>query len=439
MLDRRSFLGSTVLAALAARPGRAAAESPPAAPASPRGHWPPPAFQDDERYWRTLRREFTIPDTEAFFNTGTLGSSPRVVQDAVIDHQRWKDATIAHWDYKPDHPDYFAGYRPELELRTKLARLVGCDADELAITQNATFGANYCANGLTLRPGDEVIMTNQEHVGCESPWLLRSKRYGIFVKKVTVPTPPRDPQQLIDLFVGATTPQTRVWAIPHLTSALAIRFPVDELCALARQRNILSVIDGAQCCGHMVLDLHRMGCDAYFSSPHKWLLAPAGSGFLYVRRDLIPDVWATVVSGQWDNYRDGMYRFMQIGTGNLASYKGYEAAIDFHNRIGGERIERRIMALADRLRAGLAQIPGVRLASPTHAALTSATSVWSLAGYGAVELMDALWERSRIRVRSMGDPWGVRQCCHIYNLPEDVDRTLATARALAAARRSGAS
>ncbi|OGU01292.1 MAG: hypothetical protein A2085_05935 [Gemmatimonadetes bacterium GWC2_71_10] len=434
MLDRRTFLGSAFAAAALGRTGAASAE--PAAPPQARGHWPPAVFQDDENYWRTLRREFTIPADEAFFNTGTLGSSPRIVQDAVVDHMRWKDATIAHWDYKADHPDYFAGYRPEVELRTKLAALVGCDADELAITQNATFGANYCANGLTLRPGDEVIMTNHEHVGCESPWQLRAKRYGIYIKKVGLPVPPESPQQLIDLFVNATTPQTRVWAIPHLTSQLAIRFPVDRMCAIARERGILSIVDGAQCCGHMPLDLRRMGCDAYFSSPHKWLLAPPGSGFLYVRRDLIPNVWATVVSGQWDNYRDGMYRFMQIGTGSLSALKGYEAAIDFHNRIGGERIERRIVVLADRLRAGLAQIPGTRISSPQHAELRSATTVWSLTGTTAVQLMDALWDRAKVRVRSMGDPWGVRQCCHIYNLPEDVDRTLATARRLATERRA---
>lgn len=428
MASRRTFLGSAIATVLLG-----GAKSRPAEAAAPkRGAMPPSVFQDDEAYWRTLRREFTIPADEAFFNTGTMGSSPRVVQDALVDHLRMKDATIAHWDYRAEHPDYFAGYRPELELRTKIAQLVGADPDEIALTQNATFGANYMANGLVLRPGDEVIMTNQEHVGCESPWQLRAKRYGIYIKKVTVPMPPENPQQLIDLFVTASTPQTKVWAIPHLTSGTAVKFPVAQLCAAARQRNILSVIDGAQCAGHMVLDLHAMGCDAYFSSPHKWLLAPAGSGFMYVRRDLIPDVWATVVSGQWDNYHDGMLRFVQIGTGSLSSLKGYEAAVDFHTRIGKERVAARIMGLADRLRAGLAQIPGARITSPTHPELTSATTIWALAGWQPGQLMDALWDRAKIRCRAMGE--GVRQCCHIYNLPEDVDRTLATARRLAAER-----
>jgi len=427
MTTRRTFLGSALTTAIIAGTAQAA----PAEAKDPvrRGRWPDPApQQDDEAYWRDLRREFSIPADEAFFNTCTLGSSPRVVQDAVMDHMRQVDATIAHWDYRAEHPDYFTGYRPELELRNKLGQLINASGDEIALIQNATLGANYAANGLTMHPGDEVIMTNQEHVGCESPWQLKAKRYGIYVKKVTVPTPPESPQQLVDLFVNATTPQTRVWAIPHLTSGTAVLFPVAQLCAIARQRGIISVIDGAQCCGNMRLDMQAMGADAYFSSPHKWLLSPKGTGWLYVRRDRLPDVWATVVSGQWDNYRDGMYRFMQIGSGNLSLLKGYEAAVDFHNRIGPDRVYARLMALANRLRDGLKQIPQVRITSPQHPELISPTTIWALQGYTGPQLMDELWNRAKIRCRSMGE--GVRQGCAIYNSPEEVDRTLATVRAL---------
>ena len=433
MPSRRQFLASTSAAALAARAVSAQAE--PLRPGAERGRWPDPApLQDDEAYWRTLRREFTIPADEAFFNTCTLGSSPRVVQDAVIDHTRQVDATIAHWDYRAEHPDWFTGYRPELELRTKLGRLINASGEEIALIQNATLGANYMANGLALHAGDEVIMTNQEHVGCESPWQLKAKRYGIYIKKVVVPTPPESPQQLLDLFVNATTPQTRVWAIPHLTSATAVLFPVAALCAAARQRNIITIIDGAQCCGNMRLDMQALGCDAYFSSPHKWLLSPKGTGWLYIRRERLPEVWATVVSGAWDDYRNGAYRFMQIGSGNLSLLKGYEAAIDFHNRVGPDRIYARLASLANRLREGLRQIPQVRITSPQHAELLTPTVVWELQGYSGPQLMDELWNRSKIRCRSMGA--GVRQGCAIYNSPEEVDRTLRTVRELISHRRT---
>ena len=432
MMNRRHFLGSAVAAALLGRNKSAAAPT----PASPfGGSLPPAVFQDDESYWRALRREFLMPADEAFFNTGTLGSSPRVVLDAVVNHMTQVDATIAHWDYKPDHPDYFTGYRPELELREKLARLINATAAEIALTQNATVGMNYVANGIRLQPGDEVILTNQEHPGGRHGWDLKAKRYGVFVKNVTVPVPPESPQQLIDLYVNATTPQTRVWGIPHLTSQLAILFPVKELCRLARERGIFTVIDGAQVCGHLALDMREIGCDAYYSSPHKWLLAPKGCGWLYIRAERLPEIWATIVSSNWDNYHDGAFRLMQIGSGNLSLLKGYEAAIDFHQRIGSARVEQRIVGLANRLREGLRQIPQARIWSPQHAELVSATTVWSLGGWSATELMDQLWERSKVRCRAMGDPYGVRQCCHIYNAPEEVERTLQTIRRMAWERR----
>jgi len=154
-----------------------------------------------------------------------------------------------------------------------------------------------------------------------------------------------------------------------------------------------------------------------------------------VSRERLPHLWATIASGQWDNYRDGAFRLMQIGTGNLSLLKGYEAAIDFHNRIGPARVTRRITGLADRLRTGLRQIPQVTINSPQHPELTTATTVWSLAGFQAPELMDQLWARGKVRCRSMGNPWGVRQCCHIYNSPEEVDRTLETVRRMAGERR----
>jgi selenocysteine lyase/cysteine desulfurase len=431
MMNRRLFLGSAIGAALAARVRPATA-----APLSEKPGWPPPVFQDDEQYWRTLRREFLIPGDEAFFNTGTLGSSPRIVGETVIDHMRLVDATIAHWDYKAGHPEYLTGYQPETEIRAKIAALVGASTEEIALTQNATVGMNYVANGLPLQPGDEIILTDQEHPGGRTGWDLKAKRYGSYVKNVRVPVPPQNPQQLIDLFVTASTPQTKVWAIPMLTSQLAIRFPVQELCRLARERGIFTVIDAAQICGHIHVDLHEMGCDAFYSSPHKWLLAPKGCGFLYVAARRLPGMWATLASSNWDNYRDGALRLMQIGTGNLSLLKGFDAAIEFHNRIGPERVQARIFSLADRLRAGLRQIPQVTIWSPQHAEMTSGTTVWSLAGYNATELMDGMWDRSKVRCRAMGDPYGVRQCCHIYNSPEEVDRTLATVREMIAARRN---
>jgi len=389
----------------------------------------PPEELKGEAFWLKVREQFLLPRDEAFFNTGTLGSSPRVVLDAVIRHMTEVDATIAHWDYKPEHPDYFAGYRPEVELREQIGALIGCDAAQVALTVNATMGMNLMANGLGLKPGDEILMTDQEHPGGRTGWELKAKRYGCFVKQLHVPVPPESPDQLVALFEDALTPQTRVIAVPHITSALAIVFPVTEICRMARDRDVITVVDGAQVIGHLPIDVRRIGCDAYFSSPHKWLLAPKGCGFLYVHERLLDQVWCTLASTNWDNYKEGAFRLMQWGTNNLSLLKGLEAAIDFHRRLGPARVYARIRALADHLRIGLKEIPQITIVSPAHPELACATTTYRVAGLTGAQVQDMLWERARVRVRSVGD-YGVRHCCHLYNTMEEVDRSLGALRGL---------
>jgi selenocysteine lyase/cysteine desulfurase len=384
-----------------------------------------------EDFWRELRSEFLIPRDEAFFNTGTLGSSPKAVRDAVIAHMNHVDRDIAHWDYKPEHEQYFTGYANESWLRTKLGKLINAEADDIALTQNATFGMNFMANGLDLGLGAEVLVDQGAHPGGRCGWELRDKRYGANVKLVPLPPAPKDPAELIALYERATTPQTKVWAFPHLTSGTAIRFPVAEMCRRAREHGVISAVDGAQTCGHLALDMQALGCDAYFSSPHKWLLAPKGTGFLYVRKEVQPRLWSTLASTEWDNHRVGMFRLMQYGTGNMSLLVGLDKAVDFHLAIGSKRVEERIIGLADRLRSGLQQIKGVRIMSSLHPEIRSATTIWGIEGMNGGQLQDALWERAQVRVRSMGE--GVRQCCHIYNLEEEVDRALAAARTIAKA------
>jgi len=412
-LSRRNFLG--VLAV----PAAAAARS----PILPD---PPPDERSEEQFWSALREQFVIPAGETFFNTCTLGAMPRPVLDAVTQHLRTSQATLAHWDYRPEKPDWFSGYRPELELRRKLAAAINADAEEVALTQNATFGMNFLANGVDLKPGDEILATDQEHPGGRCGWELRAKRDGAVWKPLPIGN---SPDEIVETFARAMTPRTRVLAIPHITSALGIVMPVKRLSALARERGVLCFIDGAQAVGQLRLDVRALGCDAYYSSPHKWLLAPPGSGFLYVERNRLPLVWTTLASSQWDNPKDGAFRLMQYGTGNLSLLKGFEAAVDFHQRLGSERIERRIVGLANRLRGGLQAIEGAVIYSRLHPELAGATTNWGIRGLSGQQIMDEMWARERIRVRGVGE--GVRQCCHIYNSPADVDRTLEVARALA--------
>ncbi len=418
----RLWGGDTALALSPAGPGRSGRWVRDGIPVPPTGALPP-------EFWQELRSEFLIPEDEAFFNTGTLGSSPRAVVDAVVEHITHVERDVAHWDYKDGHEQFFTGYFPETALRSRIGSLINAEAEEIALTQNATFGMNFMANGLDLGPGDEVVVMRNAHPGGRCGWELKDARYGPAVRVVDVPPAPSSPRELLVLYEAATTPRTRAWLIPHLTSGTAVLFPVAEMCRRARARGIISIVDGAQTFGHLAIDVRAMGCDAFFTSPHKWGLAPVGTGFLYVHSDLAPHLWSTLASGQWDNREDPGYRLMQYGTGNLSLLVGLEKALEFHAAIGSDRIETRVVGLGDRLRDGLQEIPGARVLSPMHPAMRTATTIWTLDGREPVEIQDALWDRAKIRVRSVGP--GVRQCCHVYTLEHDVDRTLATVRELA--------
>lgn len=393
--------------------------------------WPK---DSDPNYWRWIRKQFSVPLDEAYFNAGTLGARPRQVIDAVVNHFRENERTIAHYDYRPEHVEYIAGYRPQLELRKKVGTVINANEREVGLIQNATMGVSFIANGLDLKSGDEVLMTNWEHAGGRSGWKLRAKRTGINVRKLPIPVPPTDPETITKIFADAVTSRTRVIAVPHIIARYGIVMPVQQICELAKQHGIFTLIDGAQAVGQLRVDVRKIGCDAYSTSPHKWMYAPAGNGLLYIREERINDVWATLAGVQWDNHKptDGIFRLMQFGTANLSLLVGLEAAIDFYLRIGPERVEKRIVELADRLRNGLQKIKGVKLYTPTHPSMVGGIVTYNVNGVKGLQVQDELWNKKKIRVRALnGEDDVIRQCVHIYNSPEEIDATLEIVKAIA--------
>jgi isopenicillin-N epimerase len=392
----------------------------------------PKTEEPEELYWHELRWHFHLPRETAYCNTATLGASPKSVTNAVADHLRYVEEDVVRCDYSLEHPEYLAGYRSERTLRDRVARHLGCDGDELALTRNATAGISYVAQGLDLAPGDEVVLTDQEHPGGRSSWDVRSKRHGIVVKEVKLPRPANDPDAIVRLYQQILTPKTKVLAIPHVTSAFGTVLPVARLTRLGKEHGCFVAIDGAQAFGQIPVDVHALGCDAYSASPHKWLLAPKGTGVFYLRRESASRVWNTIASGQWNNQTDHGWRLGQVGTGNQSMLHGFDAALDFIERIGLARIHKRIKDLGDHLRAGLATIPGVEIHSSTHPEMCAGITTWSIKGVESRPLANQLWDLTRVRLRAVGQE-GLRQSVHIYCTKEDLDRSLKGTRQLAGA------
>jgi isopenicillin-N epimerase len=312
---------------------------------------------DPARYWAELRRQWLLAADHVNLNCGSVGCTPLPVLRAMIDH-----ILYAEEFREPAYPWFGYEENDRLHaLRDALAAFLNVSRDELAVLRNATEANNVVANGLDMKPGEEVLMTDQEHPGGFCPWDEKAARYGIKVNKVTLPKPPSSAGEIVDLFERALTPETRIIFFSHITTATGVVLPAKEICALARRRGVLSAVDGAHAIGQVPLDLRDMGCDFYGSSPHKWLMAPKGTGFLFIREEHLKDLWAHTATANWNNYDLKAYRFSWIGTSNLSVIVGLKAAIDFYNQLGPQRIYRRIHELATQVRDRVAKYPQAKI------------------------------------------------------------------------------
>jgi isopenicillin-N epimerase len=418
LLDRRRFLsaGSSLAAALTL-PGRLFAQLQ-AAPAT----LPDSSLyqRDQDAYWAELRKQFLIPFDEIYLNNGTVGSSPAPVLRAIFDGYTQTEKMD-----QQDPEDYpIWGYAAWNQFRDPLADFAGCKRDEIALVRNATEANGYIANGIDMNPGDEVLMTDQEHPGGLQPWRLRAKRYGVVIKTVALPKPPKDASQILNLFNDAITPRTRVIFFSHITTVTGVVLPAKEICALARSKNILSAVDGAHVTGMMRLNLQDLGCDMYSSSPHKWLQATKGTGFLYVRDEVIDRIWNTIATEGWDEPELRAERFQRIGSSNVPALWGLLAAINFANGIGMERIERRHRELCDYILAQMMNRGAESWTSPDPA-LRCAIATVNVPPLKRMEMETWMWNTHKIRIRG-GEPSKLRLSTPYYLQKKDIDRFLET-------------
>jgi isopenicillin-N epimerase len=385
---------------------------------------PPLPLKEDPDYWGELRKQFPMPPDEAYCNTGTVGASPLRVLKAVFDHTIQSNVMAAHVDWSGGGVSLLSGYGAYVELREKVGRLINADYRLVSLTQNATMGMNLLAGGLDIPDGAEVLTTDIEHPGGRCAWEFHAERKGSRHRKVEIPRSIDGPAEVVAAFEKAITPDTHLLSFPHISSEQGIVFPAKHICELARERGIISVVDGAQTPGHIRIDVEKLGCDAYYDSPHKWLMAPAGNGFIYVKESIIDKVWTTLASSQWDNHEDNGYRLGQRGTGNPSLLVGFEAALDLHFEIGPQRVYDRIRELGDRLRAGLTKIDGVEIVTPCDSMCAGLTT-FKVHGVEDKEVQAQLWARGKIQPRALSEGKGIRYSTHIYNSEDEMDRTLA--------------
>jgi isopenicillin-N epimerase len=419
MLTRRSFLQSTATigaATVAFRPGRLRAVAAASASVADQA---PAAVASDESYWGEIQQAFELDRTLINLNTGHHSSSPKVVRDSV-------DRFL---DMENLAPVFYAGQigsRIEV-VRRELADEFGCDAEELAITRNASESLQILQNGMDLAAGDEVITTEQDYPRMLTTWDQRMRRDKIKVTRLQFPVP-TTADDLYGRFEAAITPSTRVFHFCHITNLTGQLFPVQRLSRLARSKGITTIVDGAHAGAHFPFTFKDLDCDTYSVSLHKWLLAPLGSGILIVRKNLIPKFWPLQAAPATSN--DNIRKFEEIGTAPMAVKAGISDALAFHRAIGIERKAARLYYLTMRWATPLRQVPRIRMFSSLKPGETWGMATVGIDGMDASKIYSSLFDDHRIIVAPLAQgampgqqfPYqGVRVTPNVYTTVDEVD------------------
>lgn len=378
----------------------------------------------DGIYWDYVAKQFMFEPDLIMMNNGTVGPMPRTVFNTLKKFFKIQ-ATNPYKVYMTFYP-YID------DTRTKAAKFIGALPDEIALTRNTTEGMNFVANGLDMKPGDEVLMSNLEHPGGINPWKLKEQRFGIKIKEVEIKSPPKNKDEILNAFNDAITPQTRIIHISHTIYRNGVIAPLKELSQLAHDKNLLIVGDGAHAFGMINLDMHDLGVDFYATSPYKWGSAPIGSGVFYVGKEIQEALWPTVVTGGWDQL-PGARKYDRLGQRAEPLVIALGEAIRFLSVIGMRRIDRRIKTLATYLKTEASKIKGVKVHTPMDPYLSAGLSVLSLDGVKNDHIVNYLMEKYHLIIRTIGREQNtVRISTPIWTSFKHVDMILETLKELGA-------
>ena len=370
---------------------------------------------NDEDLWARMAQAYTVSPNILNLNNGGVSPQPKVVQDAVD----------RYYHLSNEAPSYYMwqildkGREP---LRRKLADLAGVSAEELAINRNTTEALGTFTWGIDMKSGDEIVMTKQDYPNMIHAWKQREIREGVKINWINLNLPIDNDEVVIKAYVDATTSKTKIWHITHLMTWTGQILPAAKLCAEARKRGIISIVDAAHSFAHVDYKISDFNCDYFGTSLHKWLCAPFGTGLMYVRRELIEKTWPLVPT---DKPQSGDIRkFEALGTRSFAPEQAIGQAIDFHNAIGGRRKQERLHYLKTYWCNALTKNPRVKLHISLKPEYSCGLGTFSIDGMDVGDISTRLMTDHQIHVVSI--KWenvnAVRVGPNVYTTTKDLDR-----------------
>ncbi|MEP6780775.1 MAG: aminotransferase class V-fold PLP-dependent enzyme, partial [Gemmatimonadaceae bacterium] len=375
------------------------------------------SLASDEDFWEPIQRAFEVDRSYINLNNGGVSPTPTHVMEQMFRDLHFSNEmpTIHMWQTLD----------PRIEsARRELAIEFGCDTEEMAIVRNASEAMETLIFGFDLKAGDEVIVSNQNYPRMLTSWRQRARREGIIVKDVSFPLAPSNMQNIVDKFAAAITPRTRVMEFPHITNLSGQILPVHDIIAMARARNVEVFIDGAHAFAHFPFKRDDLGVDFYGTSLHKGLMAPVGTGFLYVRKEKQEKIWPRM--GADPELNANIRKYEQFGTHPSANFNAISTAIAFHRGIGAERKIARLRFLRDRWAKRLLKEGGgrVKILTPLDSEWGGGICMFNVDGIDPVKLGGWMMGNYRIISTPTVHPEfkGIRIVPNVYTTLAEVDR-----------------
>jgi selenocysteine lyase/cysteine desulfurase len=358
------------------------------------------------------RSEYLLAEGLTYLNTGTLGPCRR---DTIEESRKV-------WEELESLPVKFYGKFGAESLAEKTrgiaAKFLGCDISEMMITTSTTCGMNAIAQGLHLKPGDRILTTDQEHGGGLLCWSYLAKFYGVIIDTVIIPPGENNAQAILNRLNEAIRNETKLISVSHILSSTGLRMPVAEISALARSKGLFFVVDGAQAAGAIKVNVKELGCHAYATSGHKWLMGPKGTGLLYIEKDAQEIIRPIQFEGSHNTYSDSN------GVVNLACIVGLAKAIEYLESVGIAKVEEHNLRLRNRLYERLSGMNKLTIVSPKAGPLASPMLACRIPDtIERVSFVSMLLDKYKLSIRPTHKQWfnGIRFSCHIFNTEKEID------------------
>ncbi|MBK8282218.1 MAG: aminotransferase class V-fold PLP-dependent enzyme [Saprospiraceae bacterium] len=372
----------------------------------------------DEDFWAKVREGYRLKPDYINLENGYYCIMPQEIMDRHI--QREREVNFQGSWYMRNHR-----LKDNIEIRKKLAQVVGAKTEEVILTRNATESLDTIIAAYDWRPGDEAVMAIQDYGSMLDMFRLQARRYGLVNKKVDVPLHPKDDEEIVSLYEKAITPNTRLLMVSHMINITGQILPIQKICAMAHTHGVDVLVDGAHCVGHFEYSISSLDCDYYASSLHKWLSTPLGAGLLYVRQDKINNLWQ--MFGDTGYKDDDIRKLNHTGTPPVHTHLAVMDAIDYYNLIGPARKEARMRYLQQYWTTQVRDLPHIDLNTPEDPSRSCGIANVGVKGMKPADLAKTLLEKNKIFTVAIdgANVHGCRISPNIYTTTAELDTFIA--------------